>query len=374
MIPSNHLVVRETRASRGESNEGVFTDRGRCETRQPMAQTTQFVGSPALDSLQMTGLMLAWLLTYLIVCAVNGSVPSVERAQKDVPSHVLSFGGVFGMHRPMVEIVWRTTCAGLLGMGALLVCDILYARRTKARWFALHVIANAWIAILCVPDLCYVISRPIEALTQTSVNHWPTSLVFSVHVYHMVFFRGLQWVDWLHHILMVVIGAPLMVTSEVGPLMNFNHFFMCGVPGGLDYAMLFAVKHGWMEPLQEKRHNLRINVWIRAPMLVCTAVLAMIQVHLQDGIPRWVSTVRILLCALAVWNGLFFMERVVGNYHVCAYKARLAKKSSDAAATTYDTTYTTEEHMSAGVPGMGVRISVSTQDLQKIESDHAKPE
>ena len=98
MIPSNHLVVRETRASRGESNEGVFTDRGRCETRQPMAQTTQFVGSPALDSLQMTGLMLAWLLTYLIVCAVNGSVPSVERAQKDVPSHVLSFGGVASSH------------------------------------------------------------------------------------------------------------------------------------------------------------------------------------------------------------------------------------------------------------------------------------
>ena len=41
--------------------------------------------------------------------------------------------------------------------------------------------------------------------------------------------------------------------TQVGPLMNFNNFFMCGVPGGLDYAMLFAVKHGWMSPLQEKK-------------------------------------------------------------------------------------------------------------------------
>ena len=51
---------------------------------------------------------------------------------------------------------------------------------------------------------------------------------------------------------MVVIGAPLLITGEMGHLMNFNHFFMCGLPGGADYAMLFAVKHGWMQPLTEK--------------------------------------------------------------------------------------------------------------------------
>ena len=34
--------------------------------------------------------------------------------------------------------------------------------------------------------------------------------------------------------------------------------------------------------------------------------------------------VRVGLILLAVWNGLFFMERVVGNYHVCAYKVRVA--------------------------------------------------
>ena len=56
---------------------------------------------------------------------------------------------------------------------------------------------------------------PIGALTESAVNHWPTSLVFSVHCYHMAFFSGLQWIDWLHHILMVVIGAPLLITGEV---------------------------------------------------------------------------------------------------------------------------------------------------------------
>ena len=43
------------------------------------------------------------------------------------------------------------------------------------------------------------------------------------------------------HATVVLIGAPMLITGELGPLRNFNHFFMCGVPGGADYVMLFAV-------------------------------------------------------------------------------------------------------------------------------------
>ena len=57
--------------------------------------------------------------------------------------------------------------------------------------------------------------------------------------------------------------------------------------------MLLAVKHGWMKPLEEKRYNLVINVWIRAPALVATSVLALLQLHLQNAVPIWVSTVRV---------------------------------------------------------------------------------
>merc|ERR1740117_683852 len=137
-----------------------------------------------------------------------------------------------------------------------------------------------------------MISDPITALRQREVSHWPTSLVFSVHVYHMCFFRDLHWIDWLHHLLMVVVGAPVLIASMCGPLMNFNHFFMCGVPGGVDYAWLFAVKHGWMSPIKEKQYNATLNVWIRAPFLVCCATLAYVQNFLQEGIPAKILGVR----------------------------------------------------------------------------------
>jgi len=54
----------------------------------------------------------------------------------------------------------------------------------QARWFGIHVIANVWIALLCLPDVVYMVSDPLGALGEKRLNHWPASFIFSVHVYH----------------------------------------------------------------------------------------------------------------------------------------------------------------------------------------------
>ena len=167
--------------------------------------------------------------------------------------------------------------------------------------------------------------------------------------------------------------------------MDYNHFFMCGVPGGVDYLMLFLVKHGWMKPLDEKRLNSAINVWCRAPWLISVAVFAYIQLFVQDA-PLYIRCFRCFLLALASWNGLFFMERVVGNYHVNAFKARKDREARQghnlpaapvAARRGESLDYETEEHMLPSIPagvasGLGLggmRVSVSKQDLVAIASE-----
>ena len=109
-----------------------------------------------------------------------------------------------------------------------------------------------------------------------------------------------------------------------------------------------------------------------------------------------------------MWNGLFFMERVVGNYHVNAYKAKqLAKQTKQnaqslppmlqaaggqaqqpplspdskavetamggaagAAATHHHggDAYESADHFTPGtLPFMGMRVSVSKDDLRQVE-------
>lgn len=347
------------------------------DTMTNLAKTPQFLHH-AIAMLALAAAALAALAA--AAYAQNGA----KAFQRDgVPGSLLALGGTLGQRRPIRTVVTNVVSASLLGILGLALCDYAYARHTRARWFALHVIANIVISVLCVPDLAYMLSDPIAALTETRVNHWPTALIFSVHVYHMAFFNNLAAIDWLHHVLMVVVGAPTLITAEVGPMMDFNHFFMCGVPGGIDYALLFCVKHGWLTPLSEKRLNSAINVWLRAPALVATSVVGYIQIFLQST-PFWLSAVRAFLLLLGSWNGLFFMERVVGNYHINDFKHRQAAKAalrqSELArlpAVAKEDSYETEEHMLPSIAplhnfGMGMRVSVSKQDLLAIDAIEAE--
>ena len=55
---------------------------------------------------------------------------------------------------------------------------------------------------------------------------------------------------------------------------------------------------------------------------------------------------RAFLMVLACWNALFFMERVVGNFHVSMYK-KTSAKSAQAGGT--ESPYAADEHFSGGV-------------------------
>ena len=144
-------------------------------------------GMSALTStLSITGLALAGLSTYAVVCYANAP----ETNALEAPVRVFSWGGVLGMNRGAIVVTWNTLLAALTGVAALGVCDLIYARHTKARYFALHVICNVWIAALCIPDCIFLFTDPLSALRESAVNHWPTALVFSIHVYHMCFFEN----------------------------------------------------------------------------------------------------------------------------------------------------------------------------------------
>lgn len=225
------------------------------------------------------------------------------------------------------ETCFQTFKWCLVGLLALCVADYLVARHYKGRYFILHVAANIFISIACLNDLFFVLSDTLEALKELEATLVPLGLVFSIHFYHMLApgFK-LYYVDWLHHIVMVVFGCPLLLFAKVGPIMNFCFFFICGVPGGYDYFMLVLVKNKVMKPLTEKRRNNTVQVWVRAVALNITVCLVYVQCQIQrlNGtvIPTHLYIIRALLMGITYWNGNYFMERVCGNYYVTAYKLR----------------------------------------------------
>eukprot|EP01135_Chromosphaera_perkinsii_P011317 Nk52_evm1s2373 gene=Nk52_evmTU1s2373 len=207
----------------------------------------------------------------------------------------------------------------LFCMMALGVLDLAFFRRTKAPYFGLHVCANAFISTYCLPDMYMMFAHPFDALKHPVSSIMPSCCCIAIHLYHMLFFNDLIWLDWLHHGLMTGIVSPLSLLVPTGPLINWVLFFICGVPGGLDYLMLFLVKHGKMDKLTEKRYNSAINAWFRLPgILFCIPVGHFwIALNEPDFSQRMFCYVMGLLL---FWNPIYFAERVVGNYHVTHFK------------------------------------------------------
>lgn len=201
----------------------------------------------------------------------------------------------------------------VLSLVALGVFDFFVARHTKARWFAVHAVANAYVVFFAFGDMLRVLADPFLAgLGPYSLL--PLQMIIAVHAYHMIAFNNLRQEDYVHHILFACLMGGFACVDTFGPITNFVAFFVSGLPGGLDYCMLVAVKHGWMDALTEKVWATRLNVWMRSPglqigslLLYSIAVEPATRSHYRHGFTTYIALVT---SALTFLNGTFYMQQV----------------------------------------------------------------
>ena len=218
-----------------------------------------------------------------------------------------------------------TAVLALLVGVALNVCLCLILRKTvspdrSTSFFAAHVLVNALICILCAPDVVSSLRSPLTSLLRP-YSLLPTVVQISFHVAHMVLdWRHLALIDWVHHLLSSVLVGFLNVAYVYGPLLNYCMTFATGLPGGIDYAMLTAVKLGKLAPGTEKRVNRALNQWCRMPFVLHWMGIATC-CHsgglFRGAMPPLVLGLQFVLIA---GNALFFAERVVANHASHAQK------------------------------------------------------
>ena len=239
----------------------------------------------------------------------RGVVGAALLAATTVALHVFSTPWVRGRLAPVGYAVM-----------ALLALDFSLCHRYGggARWYLLHAFANFVVAAAAAEDLWASLLRPTHCYTG-AFSLWPAWVVPAIHLYHLLAFEC-STADWVHHLLFAGIIGPIGFFFEPGPVQNTVGFFICGLPGGLDYLMLALVKLHRMDRYAEKRINSRINVWLRSPGLLFAAfccVYGRFDVHapqaVKERVPWWVAVSCALLCAL---NGQYYMQVVVGNTFV----------------------------------------------------------
>lgn len=131
--------------------------------------------------------------------------------------------------RKVVGVVIVTEALGLF--------DLALARHSRARYMVIHAFANAIVAVVATPDTLEAFADPVNSLNGRC-SMVPAYVVPAIHIYHLIAFRNLTVGDYVHHALFCGIICPIGLFMEAGVAQNAVGWFMCGLPGGLDFLML----------------------------------------------------------------------------------------------------------------------------------------
>mgnify|MGYP001280656203 CR=1 FL=1 len=203
----------------------------------------------------------------------------------------------------------------------------------NTRWYLTHAVTNAVVVYLVAPDCLALLRNPASCMEAPSNSDIPLAITVSLHLFHCLSqIQTLTALDWAHHLAGNMLVCALAFPYHYGPVLSWGCLFVCGLPGGMDYFLLFLVKTNRIEKLTEKQWNRRLNMWIRCPGIISflpfcyTAVL-----EGRTSVPFSVLAVQGLLNFI---NGIYFADRVAGNAAVAEYKAaekqqRTEKKNTE---------------------------------------------
>ncbi|EGD75474.1 hypothetical protein PTSG_06548 [Salpingoeca rosetta] len=234
------------------------------------------------------------------------------------------------------DFIFLLKCfAALFAMDWLLVNVVKWfpERASTTRYFSLHILVNAYVVVIHFKDVVAAYSDPTNAYLGPCDTRG-TVAIFALHIYHIIFYRPLPWVDWVHHVVMVIVMLPLAYMLAPGHMIAHGAFYASGLPGGIDYIFLVLIKCNVISKMQEKEWNVWVQNWVRAPgciihawltyhnlveankriadpdlsMRLPTSTIPLIRDQTLANVAAWVVILTFY------WNGMYFLERVIRSH------------------------------------------------------------
>ena len=202
----------------------------------------------------------------------------------------------------------------LSSLGAVTVLDLAIRRavfKSSTAWFALHASVNAIISILSWPSLVAALADPMYMLDSHTYppcligpgSKLPLHLINALHVYHILAFP-LTTAEWIHHTGFVLALGSTGAWYDWGLLSNYLAFFLCGIPGGVEYALLVAKRSDMCTEYTFRRYSAWLNIGLRQPGVLL-------------GMGAGYVAVRSGLYQVPLWG--IFLHYTLGIFNVCYY-------------------------------------------------------
>lgn len=185
-------------------------------------------------------------------------------------------------------------------------CDKIHHNR---RWFFIHAYINGLVTYCNWSDTVLALTQPTKypLLPMSPDSFTATNIAIAAHIYHMVvFYDQLKPDEWFHHLVMMTFNGVSVYVLGI-KAQSASAFFLCGLPGLIDYSMLWGVKMNWIPKSWEKWTYLYVTTFIRSPGAVMVTYACLLQFsQLQTN---WMILYCALLTGLNFWNGQYYMMK-----------------------------------------------------------------
>lgn len=209
-------------------------------------------------------------------------------------------------------------------LGGFLIIDRMLRRtniRKQTKWYLIHTIGNGLITTLSLKDMISTTIDPLQATIKwdhshslTNLSTYPVVIMSSIHLYHIIlYFKELTSIDWIHHLANSGLVGSICAFYINSPIVNHGLFFMCGLPGGIDYLMLSINDLGIIDRMTEKRINRYLNMYLRLPGILFNCYAGLFN-YLYQSEPYCHLSIGSIIFILNMWNAIYFAQRVVENY------------------------------------------------------------
>ena len=98
-------------------------------------------------------------------------------------------------------------------------------------------------------------------------------------------------------------------------MLSLSNIAMCGVPGGIDYFLLFLVKRNYLNKLTEKKINRFLNLLLRWPFMFLSAYIFLINV-VHNNVASNYMPIMLIGIFLHSFNAVYYCDKVIGNYYL----------------------------------------------------------
>lgn len=198
------------------------------------------------------------------------------------------------------------------------VLDQIFTGRPSIIWFKNHVFTNFLVTCYTLQDCVrllycrqncmklnpqggFLLSKYTD---QVPAEEFIVSTVAALHFHHLLNYRNLRRIDYLHHyIMLIVLVISYMFDSKC--YMSMFMFFLCGFPGMIDFSMLALD----VDREIEKKINVYLNNYIRGPGIVFTLGLYWRESFGYNMLVFWFGFIALF------WNATYFAHDATRSYY-----------------------------------------------------------